>query len=82
MKELIVFTGKWCEHCQALKPILDAAKYHGVNIQEVDVDEDPRRAQLAKIKNIPTVVLAENENEVRRFSGVVSLNEVLNFWNG
>jgi thioredoxin-like negative regulator of GroEL len=36
---------------------------------------------ISEIRNIPTVVLVENGKEVRRFTGVKSLNEILNFYN-
>lgn len=82
MKQLILFTAKWCENCQALKPTLDVVRQQGISVQEVDVDEDPNRAHLANVKNIPTVVLAENEAEVRRFVGNRSFNDVMQFYNG
>lgn len=81
MKQLIVFTGKWCDHCQALKQTLEVVKQQGISIQEIDVDEDPNRAQRANIQSIPTVVLAENESEVRRFVGNKSFNEIIQFYN-
>lgn len=81
MKQLILFSAKWCEHCQALKTILEAVKQNGISVQEVDVDDDAQRAQRANIQSIPTVVLADNEQEVRRFVGNKSYNEVIQFYN-
>lgn len=82
MKQLILFSARWCDHCQALKPTLDVIRQQGISIQYVDVDEDPNRAHLANVQSIPTVVLAENESEVRRFVGNKTYNEIMNFYNG
>ncbi len=81
MKQLILFTAKWCEHCQHLKPTLDVIRQQGISVQEVDVDDDPKRAKMANVFNIPTVVLAENEQEVRRFTGNKTYNDVMKFYN-
>lgn len=80
MKQLILFSAPWCEHCQGLKSTLEVVKQQGISVQEVNVDEEPRRAQDAKVMSIPTVVLAENEQEVRRFVGAKSFNDVLKFY--
>lgn len=82
MKQLILFSADWCDHCQALKATLEVVKQQGISIQEVNVDHDLKRAKAANVQNIPTVVLAENEQEVRRFVGSKSYNEVLQFYNG
>jgi thioredoxin-like negative regulator of GroEL len=82
MKQLILFTAPWCEHCQALKSTLEVVKQQGISVQEVDVDQDLKRAKLANVQNIPTVVLAENEQEVRRFTGTKSFNEIMQFYKG
>jgi thioredoxin 1 len=80
MKQLILFTAHWCDHCQALKSTLEVVRQQGISIQEVNVDEEPNRAMDAKVMNIPTVVLAENEQEVRRFVGAKSFNDIMKFY--
>jgi thioredoxin 1 len=52
-----------------------------VPVIKIDVDAQKQYAMDFGIRNIPTVVLVENGKEVRRFTGVKSLNEILNFYN-
>ena len=52
-----------------------------VPVIKIDVDTQKQYAMDFGIRNIPTVVLVENGKEVRRFTGVKSLNEILNFYN-
>ncbi len=82
MKQLILFSADWCEHCQALKATLSVVKQQGISVQEVNVDQDLKRAKSANVQNIPTVVLAENEQEIRRFTGAKTFNEIIQFYNG
>jgi thioredoxin 1 len=51
-----------------------------VPVIKVDVDAQKQYATDFGIRNIPTVVLVENGKEVRRFTGVKALNEILNFY--
>jgi thioredoxin-like negative regulator of GroEL len=42
---------------------------------------DPAVITEAQVQNIPTVVLVENGQEVRRFTGVKSFNQIIDFLN-
>jgi thioredoxin-like negative regulator of GroEL len=55
----------------------------GKNVPVIKIDVDAQKQYVMDfgIRNIPTVVLVENGKEVRRFTGVKSLNEILNFYN-
>jgi thioredoxin-like negative regulator of GroEL len=82
MKELFYYTAGWCQHCQALSPTLeDIGRQIPVRTQNVDY-VDPAVLTEAKVKNIPTVVLVENGQEIKRFVGVKSHSEIINWLNG
>ena len=53
-----------------------------VPVEKINIDYETDRTKAAGIMSVPTVVLAENGQEVRRFVGVKSLQEVMNFING
>lgn len=78
MKKLIYFTSTWCQPCRTLGPIMDQIK-EKIPVEKIDVDNLPHMASAYDVRNIPTVVLVENGQEVRRFTGVKSLNDILNF---
>ena len=81
MKELFYYTAPWCNPCQTLGPIMDeVAKQIPVRKQNVDY-VDPAILTEAKVQNIPTVVLVENGQELRRFTGVKSFNQIIDWLN-
>jgi thioredoxin-like negative regulator of GroEL len=42
---------------------------------------DPNIIQSLKIRSVPTVILTENGQEVRRFNGVKSYNQIIDWLN-
>ena len=81
MKKIFYFTAPWCEPCQVLGPIMDRVSGQ-LPVEKVNIDYEMDRARKAIVGSVPTVILVENVQEVRRFVGVKSLQEVMNFING
>ncbi len=80
-KELFYYTAPWCNPCQTLGPIMeDVAKQIPVRKQNIDY-VDPAIITAANVKSVPTVVLVENGQELRRFSGVKSFNQIIDWLN-
>jgi len=81
-KELFYYTAPWCNPCQTLGPIMDEiAKQLPVRKQNIDYT-DPAILAAANVRSVPTVILVENEREVKRFTGVKSHSEIINWLNG
>jgi len=81
MKQLLYFSAGWCEPCKTLGPIMEQASQQ-INITKIDVDSSPEMVQRFGVRNVPTVVLVgDNQQEIRRFTGVKTLNEIINFSN-
>jgi thioredoxin 1 len=81
-KELYYYTAGWCQPCQTLGPIMEEiAKQISVRKQNVDY-VDPTILTEAKVRSVPTVVLVENGQEVKRFTGLRSHSEIINWLNG
>ena len=49
-----------------------------IEVEKIDVDEDYERAQQYGVRNIPTVVLVDGINEVKRFIGVQPQQHYIN----
>ena len=81
MKQIFYFTAPWCQPCQALGPIMDKVGQQ-FPVEKIDVDYESDRARSAKVMSVPTVVLAENGQELRRFVGARSYEQVIQFING
>jgi thioredoxin-like negative regulator of GroEL len=81
MKQLLYFSAAWCGPCKTLGPIMEQAGQQ-INITKIDVDSSPEMVQRFGVRNVPTVVLVgDNQQEIRRFTGVKTLNEIINFSN-
>lgn len=81
MKTLFYFSADWCQPCQSLKPIMEMVAQKGIPVDRINIDYETDRARAANVTSIPTVVLAENGQEIRRFTGVKSLEYIINFYN-
>ena len=81
MKELFYYTAPWCNPCQTLGPIMDeVARQIPVRKQNIDY-VDPAVLQAANVRSVPTVILVENGQELRRFTGVKSYNQIIDWLN-
>ena len=81
MKKILYFSAAWCGPCKTLGPIMESASGQ-VNYQKVDVDDNPELSTKYGVRNIPTMVLVENGVEIRRKVGVLTKEQILNFYNG
>ena len=79
MKKLFYFTSPGCIPCQTLSPIMEQVS-QDIPVQKINIDLQKESASQFNVRNIPTVILVENEQEIRRFTGVKSLNEIINFY--
>jgi len=81
MRQIFYFTAPWCQPCQVLGPIMDRVSGQ-IPVEKVNIDYEMERARSANVMSVPTVVLVENGQEVRRFTGARSYEQVMNFING
>jgi len=83
MKQLIYFTAGWCPSCQNMKTTINQLKNQkNIQIAEIDVDYDANWTEKYNVKSVPTMVLLENGEEVRRSVGYKDVNQTNNFING
>ena len=80
MKQLFYFSADWCEPCQKLGPIMDQVSQK-IQVQKINIDYEADLISKYGVRNIPTVILVENGQEVRRFTGVKSYNDIIRFVN-
>jgi thioredoxin-like negative regulator of GroEL len=78
MKQLFLFTAEWCPGCKTLEPTMDRIK-STIPVEKINIDYESSRAKAANVMSIPTVVLAENGQEIRRFVGAKTYEQVLEF---
>jgi thioredoxin 1 len=78
MKQIFYFTAEWCVPCQSFSPVMDRIKAT-IPVEKINIDYESSRAKAANVMSIPTVVLAENGQEIKRFVGVKTYEQVLEF---
>ena len=81
MKQVFYFTAPWCQPCQTLGPIMDKVS-NQLPVEKINIDYESSRARSANVMSVPTVILVENGQEVRRFVGARSYEQVMQFING
>jgi len=81
MKKLFYFTSLGCVPCQTFSPIMDQISAL-IAVEKVIIDYEMNKATSANVSSVPTVILVENGQEVRRFVGVRSYDQIINFING
>ena len=71
-KPLVIdFTATWCPPCKMIGPIYEGlvANYPELTMKKVDVDANPKAAEAAVIKSMPTFKVYQNGEEIETMSG-------------
>jgi len=71
---VIDFWAEWCEPCKQLSPVLERLAAEGGGawlLAKVDVDANPRIAQMFRVQGLPMVYAVVGGQPVDAFSGVV-----------
>ncbi len=77
---LVDFWAPWCGPCKVLNPILNdiAESEEGkLSVGKVNVDNQQQLAKKFKVRNIPTMILFEDGQPKKRFSGVKTKRAIL-----
>lgn len=75
MRVLIDFHADWCAPCKGMKPILkEISKEY--TVLEVDVDKEPEKVTQYGVLSVPTYIVMDGNEEIRRFIGATSKEEI------
>ena len=80
MKKVIRFTASWCAPCKALASILEEVKTD-LPIEVVDIDENKELAIQYRVRSVPTLILVDENKELKRMTGVQAKNLVESWLN-
>ena len=80
MKKILYFSAAWCGPCKMLGPIMESLSGQ-INYEKIDVDNNQDLSIKYGVRNIPTLVLVENGEAVRKLTGLQQKNQILEFYN-
>ena len=78
MKKILRFTASWCGPCKTLAKTLESVETK-IPIEVIDVDVHNDIAAEYGIRGVPTLVMLEDNIEIKRMSGTKP-QEQLNEW--
>lgn len=81
-KAVVDFYATWCGPCKMFAPIFEEVSSEiDMNFIKLDTDEHSDIARGYGVMSIPTIILFENGNEVKRHTGFMSKEEFIKFLN-
>ena len=80
---LVDFYATWCGPCKMVGEVLEELEEHfeGVKIIKIDVDEFENIAKEHGVMSIPTLIVFDKGNEIKKSIGFKTKNELLEFIN-
>jgi thioredoxin-like negative regulator of GroEL len=80
MKHILYFTAEWCNPCKRVRPIAEELDRDGIiKFQYIDADDNGDLCRKFEIKAIPTFILIEDGNEIRRTNGAKTKQQLEEF---
>jgi len=79
MKKLEYYSASWCSPCKMLKPIMQELKDNGLNIEMIDIEQNPKMSSKNNVKSVPTIIIYKDNKEFERFVGFRSKAEIVYF---
>ena len=70
--KLIKFGAPWCASCKKLSKMIEAERLTDIiEVEEIDVEDDPDKADDYAVQNLPTMLLVGDDGMVlNRWSGI------------
>jgi thioredoxin 1 len=81
MKQFLYISAAWCGPCRMLGPTMNQLQQEGYSVRKVDADTESNIVQQYGVRNIPTVILLNNGQEVARQVGNSPKSTYINMWN-
>mgnify|MGYP006296402319 CR=1 FL=1 len=81
MRRVIKFSASWCNPCKTLAKTLEEVKTD-IPIESYDIDDNEQYAKEFNIRSVPTLIMMDENVEVKRKSGAMGKAELEVWLNG
>jgi thioredoxin 1 len=78
MRKVLRFSASWCSPCKSMAKLLDDVDTD-MPIEVIDIDEQSELAVDYGIRSVPTLVMIDENIEVRRMVGLVTKEKLKNW---
>ena len=77
--KLLHFTAEWCQPCKMMKPVINEVIDERPNLEYVaiDIDKDTPTAMQYGVMGVPTFIIEENGETLKRVSGGMTKNQLV-----
>jgi thioredoxin 1 len=83
MKRVLRFTASWCQPCKVMAKNLEEINTNfKLPIEVVDIDSQYDIAMEYSIRSVPTLIMKEENIEVKRLTGLQSKEKLTEWLNG
>ena len=81
MRRVLKFYADWCSPCKMLSKTLEDVQTE-VIIENINIDDNFKVSQEYNIRSIPTMVMLDENTEVKRKTGIMTKEELEVWLNG
>jgi len=78
MKNLVIFKAQWCNPCKQLTKTIESIDL-GIPVNTVDIDSDTTATAEYNIRGVPTVLLMQDTQVIKRHTGSMSVKQLQEF---
>jgi thioredoxin 1 len=80
MKKILRFTASWCQPCKALSIQLEESNF-GLPIEVIDIDVHSELAIEYGIRSVPTLIMMDENIEMKRIIGMKTKKQLTEWFN-
>ena len=80
-KKVLKFSASWCQPCKMLSKTIEGMTIE-MPIEEIDIDDNQELAVEYQVRGVPTLVMLDDDKEVKRTTGALSSKQLEEWLNG